>query len=92
MKIITAHEARELAVPTPEEYLRILDDKIREAAARKERCVIIRDNPFASWLYDEKTLSKDAKSVLSELKAAGYTVSLHYLELQFVDMGLEIAW
>ncbi len=90
--MITAAEARELAGPTAEEYLKEIEVFIRDAATKKQRAVIIRKNPYAGWLYDEKDTPPEAKIAIKKLKDAGYSVSLYYVELQFVDMGLEISW
>ncbi len=90
--MITAAEARELAGPTAEEYLKEIEVFIREAATKKQRSVVIRKNPYAGWLYDEKDASVEAKLVIKQLRDVGYSVSLHYVELQFVDMGLKISW
>ncbi|MHB1630650.1 MAG: hypothetical protein ACYCQL_00335 [Acidithiobacillus sp.] len=90
--MMTATEARELAGPNADEYLKEIEVYIREAATRKERSVIIRKNPYASWLYDERDMSPEARIAVNKLREAGYTVLLYYVELQFVDMGLEIEW
>ena len=90
--MINAAEARELAGPTAEEYLKEIEVLIRDAATKKQRSVIIRKKPYAGWLYDEKDTPQEAKIALQQLRGAGYSVSLHYVELQFVDMGLEISW
>lgn len=89
--MITATEARALAGPAPEEYLAFIESQIREAAKGKQREVIIRSEPYASWLYG-RNLTDAAYKVIEELKHKGFEVSLHYQELQFVDMGLKIEW
>ena len=90
--MLTAAEARELAGPTAEEYLKEIEVFIRDAATKKQRSVTIRKNPYAGWLYNEKDMPLEAKIAVKKLRDAGYSVSLHYMELQFVDMGLEISW
>ena len=90
--MLTAAEARELSGPTADEYLKEIEVFIRKAATEKQRSVIIRKNPYASWLYDEKDTPAEARIAIKKLQEAGYIVSLYYVELQFVDMGLEIAW
>lgn len=88
--MLTAQEAREIAGPDAKDYLEIIDGRIRAAAEMKEREVIIRDQPYANWLYG--TPSKVAKEVIKKLKEYGYDVDLYYQESQFVDMGLWIKW
>ena len=90
--MITAAEARELAGLNADEYLKEIEVFIREAATKKQRSVIIRESPYASWLYNDRDMPYEAQIALNKLSEAGYTVSLHYLELQFVDMGLKIEW
>ena len=90
--MITAAEARDLAGPTAEEYLKEIEAFIREAATKKQRSVTIRKNPYAGWLYNEKNTPPEAKMAVKKLIDAGYSVTLYYVELQFVDMGLEISW
>lgn len=89
--MISATQARELSGPGAEDYLKIIEDKIRSAAENKGRELIIRDEPYASWLYgnDRPVV---AKAVIRELDKAGFSVSLYYVEMQFVDMGLWIKW
>ncbi len=90
--MITAAEARELAGPTAEEYLKEIEVFVRDAATKKQRSVTLRKNPYAGWLYDEKNMPPEAKIAIKKLKDAGYSVFLYYVELQLVDMGLEISW
>ena len=90
--MITAAEARELPGHTPEEYLKEIEVFIRNAAPKKQRSVVIRKNPYAGWLYDEKNMPPEAKIVIKKLKDAGYSVSLYYDVLQTENMGLEISW
>lgn len=90
--MITAAEAREMSGPGVVEYVASLDEKIRKAAAEKRQFVIIRDEPFARWLYPNKPTEGVAYEVISRLEQAGFAVSLHYKELQLVDLGLRIDW
>ena len=90
--MITAAEARELAGPTAEEYLKEIEVFIRDAATKKQRSITIRKNPYSGWLYNEKDTPPEAKIAIQQLRDAGYSVSLYYMELQFVDIGLEISW
>ena len=90
--MITAEQARLLAGPTAEEYLEIISDRIEKAAKNKEREVIIRDNPYADWLYSEQNMPAVPRKVVETLRKNGFTVSLYYKEPPFVDMGLWIRW
>ena len=90
--MLTAEEARNLSGPSAENYLKEIEPYIQKAASAKERFVIIRKNPYAGWLYDEKDLSPEARRAVGMLRDAGYKLSLYYIELQFVDMGLQIDW
>ena len=62
------------------------------AAMNKEREVIIRDTPYAEWLYSEKNLPDTPRKVVDTLRKNGFEVRLYYNEMQFVDMGLWIKW
>ena len=90
--MITAKEAQEIAGPTADEYLKEIEVFILEAAKNKQRSVVIKKNPYASWLYDEKSTPPEARIAIRKLRDSGYTVSLYYEELQLVYMGLKIAW
>jgi len=90
--MITAKEARDLAGPTWQEYLQFIEARIKEAAKNKKREVLIRENPYASWLYKESDLSDEPKKAVKELRALGFEVSLYYQENQFVDIALWIKW
>ena len=90
--MITAEQARLLAGPSAEEYLELISKRIEKAASEKQREVIIRDNPYAEWLYSEQNMAPVARKVIDELRANGFQVKLYYNELQFVDMGLWISW
>lgn len=90
--MITAEQARLLSGPSAEEYLELISKRIEAAANEKKREVIIRDNPYADWLYNEKTMIPVARKVVDGLRKNGFEVKLYYNELQFVDMGLWIKW
>jgi len=90
--MITAQQARELAGPTAKDYLKFIDEKIRQAATDKKHEVFIRENPYASWLYKESDLSDEPRKAVQELRKLGFTVSLYYQENQFVDIALWIQW
>ena len=89
--MITATEARELAGPGIEEHLAFIESKIRTSAETKKREVVIREEPYASWLYSSDRPAS-AKKVCDALEKNGFKVSLYYHEYQFVDMGLKIEW
>lgn len=91
--MISAKEAQELAglteVPA---FLEFIEEKIVEAAKSGNTEVIIRDNPYAMWLYNPREMPGAAKSVLKTLSDKGYHISQYYREAAFVDMGLKISW
>ncbi|OGT88586.1 MAG: hypothetical protein A2286_02690 [Gammaproteobacteria bacterium RIFOXYA12_FULL_61_12] len=90
--MLTAAEARELSGPLAEEYLAVIEAKIREAAEKKEREVIFRDKPYCDWLYSPVDMTPEAKKTVEALREAGYLVDLYYRETQFVDMALRVKW
>jgi hypothetical protein len=90
--MITAEQARELAGPTVEEYLKDISVYIEKAAKEQKREVIIRTQPYADWMYSESSAPEVAKQVLAELRKAGFTVEMYYDALQFVDLGMRIKW
>ena len=90
--MISAKEARELSGPKCEEYLVYLEQKIKAAATKGERDVIIREKPYCDWMYKESDLKGEPIKVIKELRNLGYTARLFYQENQFVDMGLWIQW
>lgn len=91
--MITAAEARALSGPGVDEYISMLDLKIRDAAERKEqKFIILRADPFARWMYPKRPTEGVAAEVITRLEKAGFKVTLHYEEKQFVDLGLRIDW
>ena len=92
--MITAEKAREISGPSAEEYAEYLSREFIEPTAAKKgvRYVIVRQDPYASWLYNKDSASDTAKKAMSILSKNGFVLSLHYQELQFVDMGLKISW
>jgi hypothetical protein len=89
--MITAKEASQLSGPSAEDYLNHIDKMIREAAKNKARQIMIRDEPYARWLYGQP--AGEAKLVLDTLKKNGYTVEHYYKEHSIaVDMALVIKW
>lgn len=89
--MITAKEAFEISVPPSEKYIEYLDGKIRKYAENGKRFVIIRESPYAEWLY-HSTMDTDAEETIKTLRENGFTVSFYYQELQLVDYGLRISW
>ncbi|HDI3147855.1 TPA: hypothetical protein PMB01_001678 [Vibrio cholerae] len=85
--MITAKEANDLSGPDASDYLSFLEEKIKEAASKKQKEITILDEPYARWLYSEKSLSKAEKSAIEVLRKNGFK-----LDLQFVGMGLTISW
>ncbi|EPU4808141.1 hypothetical protein [Vibrio cholerae] len=90
--MITAKEANDLSGFDASDYLSFLEDKIKEAASKKQKEITIRDEPYARWLYSESGLSQAEKSAIEVLRKNGFKLKLYYKELQFVDMGLTISW
>jgi hypothetical protein len=71
-----------------------LDKKIREATGEGETSVIVREDPYNMWLYNETTLEDmDAKRCIRELRDLGYAIrQLYKSDSYFVDSGLLIDW
>lgn len=92
--MISAKDAYIMAAPKLDEYRSFLDNKIREAAGNGETSVIVREDPYHMWLYDESKLEDmDAKRCISELRDLGYVIrQLYRTDVQFVDVGLIIDW
>lgn len=90
--MITAQEAYDLARPNFDEYVDFINQKITEAAKNGRTVVIIRDMPYADWLYGSDKKPKEVEDVLALLKANGFQYKLYYNECQFVDTGLQIMW
>ena len=62
--MITAKEARILSGNDEEEYKELLstiETRIKAAAANESSSLIIRDKPYAYWLYSEKCKTKASK-------------------------------
>ena len=90
--MITAEEAVALAGPGAAEYLAEIESKIRFAANAGKRELIIREHPYAYWLYPRLEQGSIGAEVFNELNKNGFKVSLHYAEMQLVDIGLKITW
>ena len=91
--MITAKQAAEMAGPKAEDYLEFIEKKIIEAAEKQNRSVIIRDNPYCNWLYSDSASSPtEVKKAIKIMHENGFKLSLHYVENQFVDIGLKVEW
>ena len=90
--MITAKQAVELAGQGADEYLAEIESKIRFAAKSGKRELIIRDQPYANWLYPKLEPGCVAAEVVNVLNKNGFKVTLHYAEMQFLDIGLKITW
>lgn len=92
--MISAKEAYDMAAPKLNEYREFLDKKIREAAGEGETSVIVREDPYNMWLYNENALNDmDAKRCIKELRDLGYAIKQLYNDASyFVDTGLLIDW
>ena len=91
--MITAKQAAEMAGPKAEEYLEFIEKKIVEAAEKQNREVVIRDNSYCNWLYgDSASLPTEVKKAIKIMHENGFKLSLHYVENQFVDIGLKVEW
>ena len=91
--MITAKQAAEMAGPKAEDYLEFIEKKIIESAEKQNRSVIIRDKPYCNWLYsDSSSSANEVKKALKIMKDNGFKLSLHYVESQFVDIGLKVEW
>lgn len=92
--MISAKDAYIMAAPKLDEYRLFLDKKIREAAENGETSVIVREDPYHMWLYDESRLEDmDAKRCVRELRDLGYAIKqLYRTDVQSVDVGLIIDW
>ena len=90
--MITAEEAVELAGPGVAGYLAEIESKIRSAAKAGKRELIIREEPYASWFYPKLKPESKGSEVVAVLNKNGFAVTLHYAEMQFLDIGLKITW
>ena len=92
--MISAKEAYDMAAPRLDEYRKFLDTEIRKAAEKGDTSIIIRKDPYNTWLYNESKLDDmDAKRCVRELRDLGYTIRQFYQDgSQFSDVGLIIDW
>lgn len=90
--MITAAEARKISGPRADDFIKEIEAAILKAAEGGETEVIIRSEPYAYWLYDEKKLGEQERLAVEQIRKAGYQVTLLYQENQFVDIGLWIRW
>ena len=89
--MITAKEAAEIAGPCAADYLKFLEEKIKDSAKKNARSVCIREEPYARWLYSKP--SKEAEKTMEVLKTNGFQLEHYYKEHSIaVDMGLIIKW
>lgn len=90
---ITARQAYDLAMPNYEKHLQFLKYKILKAAQNGETKVVIRDEPYASWLCSLNNNNQEANRVLEKLKENGFSYRyFQYDGSQFSDFGMEIYW
>lgn len=94
--MITADEARELSGVDPEKlkaHLEYIDYCIRLAADKHLREVIIRDQPYANWVYDRQGRDITAKEVVKTLETNGFDISCYYkVHSVACDIGMWIKW
>ena len=92
--MISAKEAYDMAAPKLDEYREFLDKKIREAVGKGDTSVIVREDPYNMWLYNENRLEDmDAKRCIKELRDLGYAIrQLYNSSSYFADVGLIIDW
>lgn len=93
--MITANQARELNPKGRiEEYKSFLEKRIREAALSGNDYVLIREEPYSSWLgTGQKLDDMAAVEVLKELRQNGFSVNyFQYDGSQFSDYGIKISW
>ena len=91
--MLTAKEAAEMAGPSPQDYISFIEPKIKAAAIKAQRQIIIRDEPYCRWRYDSKNASQSAKEAMQILENNGYTLECYYKEMSIaVDLGLVIKW
>ncbi len=94
--MIRANEAYEIAAPNLDKYREFIDKRIRKAANDGKTEIMIYDDPYNMWLYNEQDLpakDPDGTRVVKELRDLGYRVSQYYNDgQQFVDVALVINW
>ena len=90
--MITAKEAAELSeTMTASEHLSYIESEIKAAAKNKSRKIMLRDEPYARWLYSKPT--GEAAEVVGTLQKHGYRVQHYYQGHSIaVDMALVISW
>ena len=94
--MISAKEAYKLAAPNLDKYREFIDKRIRKAANDGKTEIMIYDDPYNMWLYNEQDLpakDPDGARVVKELRDLGYRVSQYYSDgQQFADVALVIKW
>ena len=89
MTKITADEARKLSGPTVQERVDEVYPKIREAATKGKRGIMLRDDFWGNGGYSS---TKEWQQAVMILEGDGYKVGFFYKESQFVDMGTQVEW
>ena len=94
--MISAKEAYKIAAPNLDKCREFIDARIRDAAESHKTEVMIREDPYNMWLYNEQDLpakDPDGVRVVKELRDLGYRVSQYYNDgSQFADVALVIKW
>ena len=91
--MITAHEAKELSGPSVKQHLEVLNKYIEDAAKLGNSFVIVRKEPYATWMYSDKEFKGVAKDTVVHMQCLGYKISQYYNDgSQFADYGLKISW
>lgn len=93
--MITAEEAKQLAGPTVAEKVELLGETIRSLASKGMRqCRTGYDHKFDEelWIRGGYFVTDDWEAAYEMLTAAGFRVTFHYEESQFVDMYTIIEW
>lgn len=92
--MITAEEAYRKSVGEVIAHLNFIEKKINDAIYLGKTKIIIRDEPYARWLYnDEYKGDFNVNKVIRKLKELGYEIDIHYeVKSIAVDIGLIIKW
>lgn len=91
MTLISAAEARKRSGKTVFEYLEEINSYILAATERGKHFIILHGD-YERWMYDGVKPGSVEEKVIVKLRDVGYRVTEHYVEKQFVDMGLKISW
>lgn len=92
--MITAEEAYRKSVGEVVAHLGFIEKKINNAISLGKTHIIIRDEPYARWLYNNEYKNDfNAVRVIEKLKNLGYEIDSHYeVKSIAVDIGLIIKW